>query len=682
MIQLRSPASPRDRRGRRRRTGSPYSRTSRTAIGVPSFSSALYRARVPRPRRATELASPRVEAGAAPGSPSRKIDRIDVDREPRRPAGAGPGGARGCRPRSPAARRRPGAPPGPARRASVAGPSTVAPARQAARGQVLREPGGRPGPRPGAAPSGGRRVPELLTLGPLPARRSASGSPRAMADERGMLRMHGLEPARCRPASTVSARRHPSWKVRSRRAEVRQVERRVGEHEGGDGDRRLLRQTERHGRAHAAPAPRPTETPPARAWRAGRATVESYRTTCASGNARRASASSRSVPQPSELEPPAAAAPAEARRRHPAPAEPAREGPRLRWERERQAAAPRSAGTVPQSAQVRRPGEAEPVEDEEHGRARGRAPLARRRGARVRGSPPRLPRQPQRSRASTPATRARRAGSHASAPAAGGHPALEARRGAREEARAALATHALEGKIADMPARRIGRLVRGILLVDDHRQAERRQREPRGRPRPDRQPGLPRRHAHHAAQRSRGEAALVTSRAGSPRRVSSRAAQARASSISGARTRTLPPVAQRLADPALDAAAAIPAGDELRRAGAARRGGDGASAAGAPERMPGGSARTRPPPRRSPSPPPPSGESSSSAGVSAGTGSRMAASASRVSSPGPRRARPATTTPGRGRPRKGTRTRCPGRDARSSSGGTPIREGRAGRGGR
>jgi hypothetical protein len=151
----------------------------------------------------------------------------------------------------------------------------------------------------------------------------------------------------------------------------------------------------------------------------------------------------------------------------------------------------------------------------------------------VRGSPPRRPRRPEpraRRSATHPArrdsTRARRFGRH---------PALEARR-AREEARPTLATDALEGEVAGMPTRRIGGLVRGIFLVDHDRQPERRQREPRGHSRPDRQPGLP-----LAARPPRGPALAGGggARATPPRLAEtrpSRAAQARASSISGART--------------------------------------------------------------------------------------------------------------------------------------------------
>ena len=285
----------------------------------------------------------------------------------------------------------------------------------------------------------------------------------------------------------------------------------------------------------------------------------------------------------------------------------------------------------------------------------------------MRGSPPRLPRH-RGSHARRSATHPARRGPRERA-APGGDPALETRRGAREEARAAFPTHALEGKIAGVPARRIGGLVRGSSSSTTTARPSGASGSHAAVRVPIASRACPWRHAHHAAQRSRGEAALVTSRAGSPRRVSSRAAQARASSISGARTRTLPPVAsvspiRRSTRPPRSRPVTSSAGP------GGQAGGNGASAAGAPDRMPGGSARNAASPHALAVSPAAQRESSSSAGVNAGTGSRMAASASRDSSPGPPPGSTATTTPGRGRPRKGTRTRCPGATRSSSSGGT------------
>ena len=126
----------------------------------------------------------------------------------------------------------------------------------------------------------------------------------------------------------------------------------------------------------------------------------------------------------------------------------------------------------------------------------------------------------------------------------------------------------------------------------------------------------------------------MTSRAGTPRRVSSRAAQARARSISGARTRTLPPVAS--ASPIRRSTRSRRSGPVTSSAGPARQaGGGGGSAGGAPERMPGGSARNAASPQALAVSAAAQRVSSSSAGVSAGTGSSTAATSSSVSSPGP-----------------------------------------------
>ena len=121
-----------------------------------------------------------------------------------------------------------------------------------------------------------------------------------------------------------------------------------------------------------------------------------------------------------------------------------------------------------------------------------------------------------------------------------------------------------------MPARRVGGLVRGVLLVDDDRQAERRQREPRRRPRPDRQPSLPLtagpprgpalagRGRARDEPRRHAEARLEPGGPG-PRQVDLR------SEDQGAPARR-----EGLADAALDPVAAIRTGEERR--GPARRG--------------------------------------------------------------------------------------------------------------
>ena len=189
-----------------------------------------------------------------------------------------------------------------------------------------------------------------------------------------MLRQEGLEPDAAARLDRLG-QTPPELEGPLRRAEVRQVERRVGEHEGSDGDRRLLRQTERHGRAHEDP-------------RRARLKRRPRRLGVGRGDRRVVSHDLRLGERPpglrleplrapaDELEPAAAAAPAEARGRHPAPAEPAREGPRLPVVEERQAAATAAPhGPAVRAGQA--PGEAEPVEDEEHGppagerRARG-----------------------------------------------------------------------------------------------------------------------------------------------------------------------------------------------------------------------------------------------------------------------------------------------------------------------
>ena len=77
--------------------------------------------------------------------------------------------------------------------ASVAGPSTVAPAARPRRGQILGQLGGVPALDQEPRHPAGRRVPELLTLGPL---RLVEALGLASRDglERGMLRQQGLEP--------------------------------------------------------------------------------------------------------------------------------------------------------------------------------------------------------------------------------------------------------------------------------------------------------------------------------------------------------------------------------------------------------------------------------------------------------------------------------------------------------
>ena len=190
-----------------------------------------------------------------------------------------------------------------------------------------------------------------------------------------MLRQQGLEPdAAARLdglGQTPSELEGPLG-----RAEIGQVERRVGEHEGADRDRRLLRQTERHGGTHEDPRRARLERSPRRLGvvRGDRRVV--------SHDLRLGERLPRLRLEPlrapaEKLEPPAAAAPAEARRRHPAAAEPARERPRLPMVEERQATAP-AAPHGPAVCAGQGPGEAEPVEDEENG-----APAGERRSRRV-----------------------------------------------------------------------------------------------------------------------------------------------------------------------------------------------------------------------------------------------------------------------------------------------------------
>ena len=247
---------------------------------------------------------------------------------------------------------------------------------------------------------------------------------------------------------------------------------------------------------------------------------------------------------------------------------------------------------------------AEPVQHEQHGapagdrrarrvaearrQARGRGFVGAERHAlhdRPRAARPRVPRE--------------RAG-------AGGHPALEARGGAREEARAAVPPDALLDEVARVPAGRVRRLVGRILLVDHDREAERRERKPRGRPGPDgeaRRPGAagppcgPARARGGGARDERGPLVEPRLEAQGPRpsqldlRREDEGAPARG---------------ERLRDAALDPLLAGRPGDKLCASPAGSRAAAEAASAARPRADPAGARGTRPLPRRSPSRRPPS----------------------------------------------------------------------------
>ena len=160
------------------------------------------------------------------------------------------------------------------------------------------------------------------------------------------------------------------------RAEVGEIERRVGEDERRDGHGRLLGQPERHrgpdedaGRARLERGPRGR----GRVRRDGRVVADDLR--LRKGLPRFRLEPLRAPAE--ELEPASPAAAAEARRRHAAPAEPARERPRLPMIEERQAAAP-AAPHGPALGAGQGPRVAEPVQHEQDG-----APAGDRRARRV-----------------------------------------------------------------------------------------------------------------------------------------------------------------------------------------------------------------------------------------------------------------------------------------------------------
>ena len=464
---------------------------------------------------------------------------------------------------------------------------------QAAGGQILGQLGGVPALDQEPRHPAGRRVPELLALGPLRLV-EALGLASRDGHERGMLRQQGLEPhAAARLDGLGQAPSELEGPLG--RAEVGQVERRVGEHEGADRDRRLLRQTERHGRAHEDPRrarlerrPRrlgvgrgdrrvvshdlrlgerlpglrlePLRAPAERAGAAGRGSAR--RGSPPAPGARRAG--TRAPASPDGRGAPGGSARSAARSRSPR-----RSGVRAKPSRLRTRSTERPRASAARAAS-RSPGERLAA-------AASSAPSATRSTA---GHAPRAP------------------GSHASAPRAGRPPSSRgSARGSRGGSRRPRA-----GTRSRTRSRACQRGASGDLCAGSSSSTT--TARPSGASGshaavrvPTASRACPWRHAHHAAQRSRGEAALVTSRAGSPRRVSSRAAQARASSISGARTRTLPPVAS--VSPIRRSTRSPRSRPVTSSAGpGGQAGGNGASAAGAPERMPGGSARNAASPQR------------------------------------------------------------------------------------
>ena len=292
------------------------------------------------------------------------------------------------------------------------------------------------------------------------------------------------------------------------RAEVREVERRVGEDERRDGDGRLLGQPERHRRADEDAGLARLERRPrgrGRVWRDSRVVANDPRL-------RKGLARLRFEPlrAPAEkLEPPAAAATAQTRRRHATPAEPALERPRLSMIEERQAAAP-AAPHHPALRAGQGPRVAEPVEHEQNGSPAGdrrarrvaepRREARRRRFVGAEGhalhdwpyaARARVPRE-RAAREPPPSSRGWERGSRGgSRRLPGGHA-----RG-RGRARASGARRETCGPDPPRRPRPPGRAASAAAT----------------RPSVSRPPGAPthRGTAHHAAQRARGVAALVTS---------------------------------------------------------------------------------------------------------------------------------------------------------------------------